>query len=119
MNPKAAVAFRGRALVHLKSGRLDSAISDYDEALRLQVNNAHTLYGRGLAKQKKGDAAAASTDMAAAEAIQADIAEEFRRFGIPRRPSESVADDEPRIKAKEACPYGQYWNSTRGLCQPI
>ena len=81
LRPDAANAFHGRALVRLKSGSLDSAISDYDEALRLRFN-AHALYGRGLAKQKKGDAADGSADMAAAKAIQADIAEEFRSFRI-------------------------------------
>jgi Flp pilus assembly protein TadD len=58
----------------LKSGRLDSAIADYDEALRLDANNASSLYGRGLAKQKKGDAVGAADDIAAATALQADIA---------------------------------------------
>ena len=54
---------------------------DYDEALRLKPNQPYSLYGRGLAKQKKGDAAG-DADMAAARAIQRDIAEKFHGFGV-------------------------------------
>ena len=74
-----------RALVYLKSGRLESAISDYDEALRLDVKKASSLYGRGLAKQKKGDAIGAAADIAAAKAIEADIADKFNSFGVQLR----------------------------------
>jgi hypothetical protein len=43
---------------------------------------ASSLYGRGLAKLKKGDRAAADADVAAAKVIKADIAEELARYGI-------------------------------------
>ena len=52
-------------------------IADYDEALRLDANNASSLYGRGFAKPRKGDASGAADDIAAATAIQADIAAKF------------------------------------------
>jgi len=42
---------------------------------------AGALYGRGLAKQKKGDATA-DADIAAAKAIQSDIAEKLARYGL-------------------------------------
>jgi hypothetical protein len=35
-----------------------------------------------LAKLKKGDSASANADMAAAKAIEADIAEKLARYGI-------------------------------------
>jgi hypothetical protein len=69
--------------VYLKSGRLDSAITDYDEALRIHGERAYSLYGRGLAKQKKGDAAGAAADMATATTIDPGIADKFDRLGVP------------------------------------
>ena len=61
---------------------LDDAVADYDEALKLNPKQAGSLYGRGLAKLKKGDAGGGEADIAAAKAIQADIAEEFARYGV-------------------------------------
>jgi len=36
----------------------------------------------------------------------------------PRGPSQSPSD-EPRSKARSACPPAEYWNSTRGRCELI
>jgi tetratricopeptide (TPR) repeat protein len=71
-----------RGFVYLRLSRLDDALADYDEALRLNPKQAGSLYGRGLAKLKKGDAAGGEADIAAAKAIQVDIAEEFARYGV-------------------------------------
>jgi tetratricopeptide (TPR) repeat protein len=62
--------------------RLDDAVADYDEALKLNPKQAASLYGRGLAKFKKGDAGGSEADIAAAKAIQADVVEEFARYGV-------------------------------------
>jgi hypothetical protein len=43
---------------------------------------ATALYGRGYAKQKKGDANGAKSDIAAAQAIKKDIDAEYARYGI-------------------------------------
>jgi hypothetical protein len=40
------------------------------------------LYGRGLAKQKKGDLAGGDADIAAAKAKRVSVAEEFVRYGV-------------------------------------
>jgi tetratricopeptide (TPR) repeat protein len=53
----------------VRLGRIDEAIGAYDEALRLIPSNAHALYGRGLAKRKKGDLTASDADLAAARTI--------------------------------------------------
>ena len=68
--------------MYLRLSRLDDAVADYDEALRRNPKQAGSLYGRGLAKLKKGDAVGGEADIAAARAIQADIAEEFARYGV-------------------------------------
>jgi tetratricopeptide (TPR) repeat protein len=66
--------------VHLKAARWDEAIADYDKALALTPANAEVLYGRGLAKRSKGDAAGA--DLAAAQQAKPDIAQAFAALGV-------------------------------------
>jgi hypothetical protein len=66
----------------LKLHRLDDAIVDFKAALEINSKLASSLYGRGLAKLKKGDRVGAHADMAAAKAIQADIEEELARYSI-------------------------------------
>jgi tetratricopeptide repeat protein len=63
-------------------GQWDAAIADYSSALRLAPRLASSLYGRGLAKLKKGDAADGDADIAAAKAIGAKIVEDFARYGV-------------------------------------
>ncbi|MGA3162173.1 MAG: hypothetical protein ABSC77_13250 [Terracidiphilus sp.] len=43
----------------------------------------YSLYGRGLAEQIKIDQAATSKYIAAAKAIQSDIADQFAQWGVP------------------------------------
>ena len=57
MQPKDAATFDSRGLVYLKMGQFDLAISDYSSALRIEPKMASALYGRGLARIKKGDTA--------------------------------------------------------------
>jgi regulator of sirC expression with transglutaminase-like and TPR domain len=71
-----------RGFAHLKSGQLDAAITDYDSVLKLQPKTASSLYGRGVARLKKGDSSGGNADIAAAKAIQANIAEDFARDGV-------------------------------------
>jgi hypothetical protein len=49
---------------------------------RLDPKSASSLYGRGLAKFKKGDTTSCAMDIAAARTIRADIVEEFERYGL-------------------------------------
>ncbi|MGB8632095.1 MAG: hypothetical protein WCD69_22405 [Xanthobacteraceae bacterium] len=57
-------------------------MADYDAVLKLNPKFAGSLYGRGVVKQKKGDAAGAETDMAAAKALRSDIAEQWAKYGV-------------------------------------
>jgi tetratricopeptide (TPR) repeat protein len=72
---KSLLASRG--LAHLTLGQWDDAIADYDAALKSDSRFATALYGRGLGRTRKGDAAGGEADMAAAKALQADVAEAF------------------------------------------
>jgi tetratricopeptide (TPR) repeat protein len=77
-----AVTHDARGLIYLKMGQFDSAIDDYSSALRFDASLASALYGRGLAKRKKGDASGADADIAAAKTIQAKIGDDFVRYGV-------------------------------------
>ena len=77
-----AAAYDSRGLIHLKMGQLDEAIDDYTSALRFNQTLAAALYGRGLARLKKGDVTGSSTDISAAKTIQLKIADDFTRYGV-------------------------------------
>jgi tetratricopeptide (TPR) repeat protein len=68
--------------VRLRRGEFDRAIADYDHALEREPKNATSLYGRGLAKLRKGLAAASKTDLDAATAIDPRIAAQFAVWGL-------------------------------------
>lgn len=79
--PNNAPTLESRAFVFLKMTNFDAAVSGFDAALAINPKLASALYGRGLAKLKNEDATG-EADIAAAKAIQADIAEEFARYGM-------------------------------------
>ncbi len=56
--------------------------ADFDAALRLNPKLASSLYGRGVARQRSGSAAAGDRDLQAAKAIDPNIANEFQSYGI-------------------------------------
>lgn len=79
--PDSATTLESRGFVHLKMTQFDAAVSDYGAALRINPKLAFSLYGRGVARLKNGDASG-EADTAAAKALQADIAEEYARYGV-------------------------------------
>jgi tetratricopeptide (TPR) repeat protein len=79
--PNNAATLHSRGLVFLKMSNFDAAVSDYDAALRTDPKLAFALYGRGLARVRNDDPSG-EADMAAAKALQADIAEEYARYGM-------------------------------------
>jgi tetratricopeptide (TPR) repeat protein len=82
LEPNDTNTLDSRGFAHLKSGQLDAAIADYDSVLKHDPKMASSLYGRGVAKLRKGDSSGGNADIAAAKAIQANIAEEFARDGV-------------------------------------
>ncbi|HEX9138802.1 MAG TPA: tetratricopeptide repeat protein, partial [Steroidobacteraceae bacterium] len=74
--------FNSRAFVRLQLGKYDQAIADYKASLDLQPKGASSLYGLGLAEQKKGLQTAGDRDIQAAIAIDPAAAAEFRRVGL-------------------------------------
>jgi len=81
LQPKDAKTLDSRGFTFLKLGRFDLAIIDYDAALALDPKLAVSLYGRGLA-ERTSDAVKARTDITAALAIDAQVAGNFRKWGV-------------------------------------
>jgi tetratricopeptide (TPR) repeat protein len=77
-----ANALAVRATLKLRPERWDEAIADYDAALRLEPRDPTCLYGRGVAKQRKGEREAAANDLAAAKRYGFDIAAKFEMLAI-------------------------------------
>ncbi|HRF07765.1 MAG TPA: tetratricopeptide repeat protein [Xanthobacteraceae bacterium] len=71
-----------RGFVYFRMRRYDDAIADYNAALKIAPQKAHSLFGRGLAKLGKGDQAGSAADIAAAKAINADIAARYESYGV-------------------------------------
>lgn len=80
--PDEAGRFNVRGTLFIKLSRFDDAIADYDSALKIASQSAFALYGRGIAKRLKGDAAGAEADIAAAKALESDIADTYTKYGI-------------------------------------
>lgn len=79
---KNAAYLDSRGWVHLRLGRYQRALADFDRALELRTGVAFSLYGRGLAKSRLGDAAQGEADLAAARHAQADIDLKVTRAGL-------------------------------------
>jgi tetratricopeptide (TPR) repeat protein len=79
--PRNPTTLGSRGFIFLKMTHFDAAVSDYDGALQMNPKFAFALYGRGLAKLKNEDASG-QADITTAKALQADIAEEYLRYGI-------------------------------------
>ena len=52
-------------------------------ALQIEAARPYSLYGRGVAKRKRGDVPGGNADMARAKAKVPGIAEEFAKYGVP------------------------------------
>jgi tetratricopeptide (TPR) repeat protein len=74
------MALYGRAISYSNNAQYDLAITDYDAALQLRPDWAEPLYGRGIAKLKKGDASG-NADVAKATTLDADVGNRFIKRG--------------------------------------
>jgi Flp pilus assembly protein TadD len=80
--PGDADAMDSRGFTYLKLGQFVKAIDDYNAVLARNPMDAGSLYGRGIAKLRTGDGSSGRADIAAANAVQPDIAEEYQRYGL-------------------------------------
>lgn len=84
-------AFANRGVIHLKRGEYDAAISDFDAALKNDPHLGRALYGRSVARRKKGNAKGSDADLAAAIAVYPEIAGEFDQWGLNDRAAPATA----------------------------
>lgn len=82
LRPDEPAFLDSRATVLLRMGQLVQAIVDYDAALAQQPGLAWSRYGRGLAKLRKGLAAAGREDLTAAVAIDPSLPEKAEKHGV-------------------------------------
>ncbi len=78
-------AYYNRALAYADKGEYEQSLSDFDVVLRINPRNALALYARGLTLLKKGGTEAGKIDISAAEAINANVAEQFDHSESPTR----------------------------------
>jgi tetratricopeptide (TPR) repeat protein len=82
LQPNNPTYLNNRALVRLKRGDNDGAVSDLNIVLNLQPNRAVARYLRGLALERLGKTADARRDKAAALAVDPHVAERAERVGL-------------------------------------
>lgn len=82
--------------VYLKMGQNENAIEKFTASLKDDPNRATSLYGRGIARLRKGDESG-KDDIAAATKLQPDIADEMSRIdvGVKADPPPSTATRPP------------------------
>lgn len=92
-DPKSAASHDSRGFVLLRLGRFAEAIVEYDAALATRPGQATSLYGRAVAEARKGDAAAADRDLAAARKADSSVIEQFKGYGVTLEPAAAATAD--------------------------
>ena len=84
VNPKSAFAFERRATIYFRMEEFARAGSDYAAAAFLDPKNAAALYGLGFTQRmdRFNPPESADRNIAAAQAIQPDIAERMAERGV-------------------------------------
>ncbi len=70
------------AAASLRLGRYQDSIRAYDQALKTRSERPSSLYARGIAKLRSGDAQAGSLDIDAARALTPRIDAIYAEYGI-------------------------------------
>ena len=77
-----AMTIGSRGLVYLRQGKLDSALADFDAALKLQPRLPIARYGRGLVEIRKGRQAEGQADLTAIQSQHPDLAKHLADLGF-------------------------------------
>jgi len=81
-NPDNAILWANRGMVRLRQGAYDTAISDFDDTLKLQPKNVRALYGRGVAKIRQNKSKEGESDIEAAVRLSPKIKENMQAYGM-------------------------------------
>lgn len=71
-----------RGFIYLKLGDDALALNEYEAALQIDPNRATGLFGRGLARIRRGDTKGGEGDQAAARTINPEIDQQFVFYGL-------------------------------------
>jgi tetratricopeptide (TPR) repeat protein len=82
LKPDFVEALDSRGFVYFRMGNYQDAMKDYDAVLKLDKNNASSLYMRGITEQRLNDITGSTTDIAAAKAIDPRVADTYARYGV-------------------------------------
>ena len=82
LEPNAQYMLEMCGAANLRLNHLDAAITFFDADLRARPRTAWSLYGRGVAKRRKGDVAGGDADIAAARALSSTITAGMAHIGI-------------------------------------
>lgn len=74
----ASQALHARGLMNLRLGQWDQAVADYSAALTLEPRDYRSLFGRGVARLRKGEREAGERDLADARRFSFDVDAEYR-----------------------------------------
>jgi len=80
--PGSAYVLNSRGMVQIKAGKYEQAIEDFSTAIHEDAKDADSLYARGVARVKVGDTRGGGVDIAAATAINPEIANIWARYGV-------------------------------------
>jgi tetratricopeptide (TPR) repeat protein len=80
--PKNASYADSRAWLYLRRAELRDAVSEFNRSLKLRPDAAWSLYGRGLARMRQGDADAGRADLEAARKLELTIDADVQRAGV-------------------------------------
>ena len=80
--PDNAGVLANRGLVRLRQGALDKAMSDFNDALKLQPKNARALYGRGVALIRMNKAKQGESDIDAAAKLDTTVKDQMQHYGV-------------------------------------
>ncbi|CAA9540536.1 MAG: hypothetical protein AVDCRST_MAG91-3816 [uncultured Sphingomonadaceae bacterium] len=81
-SPDAPAILDSRGLVLLRLGRFDEAIATYDRALAKNPAMSTSLFGRAVARARKGDPRGSEADLKKALEANADVRDEFEGHGV-------------------------------------
>ncbi len=106
-NPRSAADFCRRGVLYVKAGRLDRAVLDYNEALRLDPNFAVAYSERGKVYRLQGKLDAALADCDRAVKLDPRLVTAYcHRAEIwlaQGAPTKAVADCDAALKRDDAC----------------
>jgi len=92
-SPKAPLVHEYRGWLWLRLGKPDKAIADFERSLAGDANSDMSLYGRAVAHERLGDAAAAKVEFAKVRAKFLNVDSYAARIGLVPRSAIAEAQD--------------------------